>query len=151
VARRALLIGVGALVLAALPVLLSCRGRSAAPPRPTQSEFEHQRVTVESPDLGLDVVRVSGQHGSRGTDWVCELRCREPGGCHAELRITVHYRSSAEDRTISFVGVIEAADGEQAVFGGVQRPPEMVDDVARVEVRVQQRLDPERPTPVVLD
>lgn len=150
-ARRALLIGVGALVLATLPWLLSCRGRGAGPPRPTQSEFEHARVTVESPDLEVDVVRVRGQHGSRATDWVCELRCREPEGCHAELRITVHYRSGAEDRNISFVGVIEAVDGEQAVFGGVQRPPEIVDDVVRVEIGVQQRLDPERPTPVVLD
>lgn len=149
-ARRALLIG-GALLLAALVALLLWRGRSVAPSPQIPSGFEHERVAVQSPDLGLDVVRVRGEHGNRATDWICELRCREPDGCHAELRITVHYRSGADDRTISFVGVIAAAAGEQAVFGGVQRPPEMVDDVERVEVRVQQRLDPERPTPIVFD
>jgi hypothetical protein len=147
VARRALVIGsVFLLVALALVLWRALASRRHVPP-PTS--FHSEQVVIVSPELALEVVRVLGDTAPGHMRWRCVLRCREAEGCHAQLRVTVHYRSGTESSTITFADIVSVARGEEAVVGGLQRPPRPVDGVDRVEVVVEQRLGAEQPTPVI--
>ncbi len=81
------------LVVAVLVVVATrtCRSRPKPVVSPAAS-FSVAGVPVESPDLAVEVIEVRGDLHEGYMDWVCLVRCNDPGGCSADLRSTVHYR-----------------------------------------------------------
>jgi hypothetical protein len=146
VVRRALLVGV-VLVLGAVLALLMWRAQRGGGDTGTPANFSQDGVAVEARDLDVEVLQVAGEVVGQQTRWRCRLVCRESEGCHAQLRIQIHYRSGSEGHELSFVDTVSVASGEEMVVVGFQRPPRVVDEVERVDLFVEQRLEPDQPTP----
>jgi hypothetical protein len=116
-------------------------GRSTGPGH-VPSGFESTGVALDSPDLQLAVSDVQGVVQGDLMRWSCLLACREPDGCHADIVVKVFYRSSTGLGRFAFDGIIDVEEGGTATMGGVQRPPDAVESVARVEVAVRRRFEP---------
>jgi hypothetical protein len=145
VVRRALLVGV-VLVLGTVLALLMWRAqRDDGDPTPTS--FSQDGVAVHTRDLDVEVLQVAGEVVGRQTRWRCRLRCRQSEGCRARLRIQIHYRSGSASYELSFVDTVNAESGDEMTVIGFQRPSREVDVVERVELFVEQRLQPDQPTP----
>jgi len=125
------------LVVAVLVVLATrtCRSRPQSVVSPAAS-FSAAGVPVESPDLAVEVIEVRGDLHEGYMDWVCMVRCQEPGGCRADARATVHYRSGGAAERITLSGPIDVPVGARARLSSVQRPPHRVDSIDKVAVRV---------------
>jgi hypothetical protein len=93
------------------------------------------------------VASVRGELHEGYLDWACVIRCKEPSGCSAQLRLTVHYTSAGAAQQITFYGPIDVPMGARARVGGIQRPPHRVDRVDRVEVKVDRTITPGEPVP----
>ncbi len=136
--RTRLLSGLVAGLAAVLALSSGCRKDE---PRSGISEFSFDGVTTSSKELALDVAQVSGIPHDDYVEWSCLLSCREPAGCHADLRVTVFYRSGGEDQDIVLTGTVDVPVGARARLTRVQRPPVQVDGVDRVEVRLMAQRD----------
>jgi hypothetical protein len=145
--RRLLLasLAVGAVVALAAVTLVRCNGRP--PPAQLPESFSFDDVAAASPDLPLVIDSVRGTLRESYMDWACLLRCEQPEGCHADLRLTVHYESAGAGEQIIFHGTIDLVEGSRARFGGVQRPARPVDRITRVEVEVLRTFQPGDPVP----
>jgi len=131
------LLMIGALLAAVLLVLVGLRAcRSPQPLATPAASFSAADVPVESPDLPLEVVEVRGELHEGYMDWVCVVRCKDPGGCSADVRAIVHYRSGGSTQRMTLSGPIAVPVGARVRLGAVQRPPHRVDSVERVSVRV---------------
>ena len=132
-----LLAVIGALLAVGLLVVVGMRAcRSPQPPAAPAASFSAATVPAESPELGLEVVEVRGELHEGYMDWACLVRCKDPGGCRADVRATVHYRSGGSAQRITLSGPIDVPIGARARLGAVQRPPHRVDSVEKVAVRV---------------
>jgi len=125
--------------------LASCRGRS--PGSETAASFSVDDVSTESPGLAVEVVNVRGQLHDGYMDWACLIRCNDPSGCSADLRLTVHYTSAGSPATITFAGPIDVPMGARARLGGIQRPARAVDGVDRVVIDAKHGRAPGEPPP----
>jgi len=125
------------LVVAVLVVVATrtCRSRPQPIVSPAAS-FSAASVPVESPDLAVEVVEVRGDLHEGYMDWVCLVRCQDPGGCRADVRATVFYRSGGAGERITLSGPIDVPVGARARLSSVQRPPHRVDSIDKVAVRV---------------
>lgn len=144
--RRMLWIAVCVLIVGGVVAwwfLRSSSGRSRPP-----SGFDSAGIPVESPDLRIGVADVQGVVQGDLMRWSCELICREPDGCRADIVVKVFYRSPAEARKIAFDGKIDLAEGDTATLGGIQRPPDVIEAVERVEVTVRQIFAPGEETDI---
>ncbi len=131
--RTRLLTGLAA-SLAACVVLSSGCGKDDI--RSGVASFSFDTISTSSEKLAVEVEQVSGTPHDDYVDWACLLSCREPAGCHADLRVTVFYRSGGTDEQIVLTGTVDVPVGARARLTRVQRPPVPVDDVDRVEVKV---------------
>jgi len=132
-----LLLAIGGLLAVVLFAVVGLRAcRSPQPPAAPAASFSAANVPVESPDLALEVIEVRGELHEGYIDWVCLIRCKAPGGCSADLRATVFYRSAGSVERITLSGPVDVPIGARARLGAVQRPPRKVDSVERVSVRV---------------
>jgi hypothetical protein len=146
--RLKLLLPIGVLVASVVIAgvgLQACR--RPKPPASPAASFSAAGVPVESPELGLEVVEVRGELHEGYMDWICLVRCNDPGGCRADLRATVSYRSGGSGERITLSGPIDVPIGARARLGAVQRPPHRVDSVERVAVRVVRRFSAGDPVP----
>jgi len=125
--------------------------RRSAPDQAPPTGFDSAGVTVHSPQLRLEVTDVQGVVQGDLMRWSCDLLCREPDGCRADIVIKIFYRSGGNPRRFAFDGTIDASSGDSSSFGGVQRPPAAVDAVERVEISVRRFFTPEEPTPVAFE
>jgi len=133
---RVLLV-IGALFAVVLLMAVGLRAcRSPQPSAAPAASFSAAGVPVESPDLPLEVVEVRGELHEDYMDWACLVRCKDPGGCRADVRATVFYRSAGSTQRMTLSGPIDVPIGARARIGAVQRPPHRVDSVDRVSVRV---------------
>jgi hypothetical protein len=132
-----LLVVIGALLAIALLAVVGMRVcRSPQPLAAPAASFSAANVPVESPDLALEVIEVRGELHEGYIDWMCLIRCKAPGGCSADLRATVFYRSAGSVERITLSGPVDVPIGARARLGAVQRPPRRVDSVERASVRV---------------
>jgi hypothetical protein len=142
------LLMIGALLAAVLLVIVGLRAcRSPQPLATPAASFSAADVPVESPDLSLEVVEVRGELHEGYMDWVCVVRCKDPGGCSADVRATVHYRSGGSTQQMTLSGPIAVPIGARARLSAVQRPPHRVDSVERVSVRVVRTFSAGDPVP----
>ncbi|HOC44712.1 MAG TPA: hypothetical protein PKJ99_16985 [Thermoanaerobaculales bacterium] len=142
------LLAIAALLVVAVVAVLALRScRGPAPPATPAASFSASDVPVESPDLPLEVTTVRGELHDGYMDWACLVRCKDPGGCSADLRATVHYRSAGADEQMTLSGPIDVPIGARVRLGGVQRPPRRVDSVERVTIRVVRSFAPGDPVP----
>jgi hypothetical protein len=142
------LVVIAALLAVAAVAVVSLRGcpmRSGSDAAP--ASFSTDSVPVESPSLAVEVASVGGELHQGYLEWACLLRCKEPSGCSAQLRLTVHYTSAGAAQQITFYGPVDVPMGARARVGGVQRPPRRVDSVDRVEVKVERTITPGEPVP----
>jgi hypothetical protein len=109
----------------------------AAGPEPVPSGFDLSGVAVDSPDLRLEISDVRGIVQGDLMRWSCRLLCRESDGCHADVVAKVFYRSPAGTGRFAFGGIIDVEEDGAATLSGVQRPPDTVESVERVEVVVR--------------
>jgi hypothetical protein len=143
------LLAIAALLVVAVLVVVamrSCRSRSRPVALPASS-FSAASVPVESPNLGLEIIEVRGDLHEGYMDWVCMVRCKEPGGCSADVRATVYYRSGGAAERITLSGPIDVPVGARARLSSVQRSPHRVDGIDKVAVRVVRRSAPGDPVP----
>lgn len=145
------LVGVGALVLIVMGVWLVSRTTLIGGPPAPPADFADDTVDLQSPDLDLELVSVTGTVHPSYTEWVCQLVCRESSGCRGDVRAVIHYRSNGERRTLRLASQFRADEGEPLVFRRVQRPPVAVDRVERVVIEEVTPLRPAgpRPTPMM--
>lgn len=141
-ATAVLVVAGGAMAVVSLS---SCRGR--VPSAAAAASFSVDDVPTESPGLAIEVTNVRGQLHEGYMDWACLVRCTDPAGCSADLRLTVHYTSAGSSATITFAGPIDVPMGARARLGGVQRPPRAVDRVDRVAIEAKHRRAPGEPQP----
>lgn len=145
---RWLLVASAVIVVAALVVLFrGCRWQSARP----AVDFSAQAVLVESPDLDVALVSVSGTAKTGYTDWACLLECRERRGCGAAVRMKIEYLSDGQAEVLFLSGVLSGKKGEVMRLGRPQRPATAVDEVLKITIEVVSayRPDAPRPTPIV--
>ena len=138
---------VGVAILVALLVWRAGRDGRGADDDP--QTFGVGSVAVVSPELAVSDALVRGTVYPEYTDWSCVLECREPEGCHAEVQLTITYRSGGDELELKLGGRLDAAMGESMRLGRAQRPPTSVDEVERVELDVATTHRPggARPTP----
>ncbi len=138
-----LAVAVGVLVM--VLVLWKC---GAARPATEQAEsFSYDGVATSSPDLPLATDTIRGTLRDGYMDWACLVKCQQPAGCHADLRLTVHYDSGGSAEEVIFHGTIDVPVGARARFGGVQQPVQRVDRIDRVEIEVLRTFKPGDPVP----
>jgi hypothetical protein len=126
--------------------------RSDEPPPPSiPGDFAFDKVKLTSPDLQVALEAVRGTIRGSYTDWSCILICREPEGCHADVRLRVDYRSSGEDQSMTLAGRLDGEPDEAMRIGRVQRPPTPVDSVDRVSIEVVDTYHPGDPTPTPME
>lgn len=151
------LIGAAGLIVVVAAVLPWCGCRQEAPPPaapPAASGppagFVAESTRLVSPDLELELVSVRGIVHPGYTDWACLLECREPGGCRADVKLEIRYRSGDEPRTLKIAGRLEGEQGRTMRIGRVQRPPVVVDsiDLVTVAAAVPVVAGASRPTPM---
>lgn len=142
---RPVLVAVAGLAVVASLAGVGCRRSS--PRGGAAASFEASEVATDSPGIAVEVSSVRGVLHEGYMEWACALRCQEPEGCSAELRLTVHYTSDGSPESIIFSGPIDVPVGARARIGGVQRAPRRVDRVDRVEVAVERRITPGEPVP----
>jgi hypothetical protein len=117
-------------------------GRNQPPPLPERQQVNVpdaipvDEVTVESPDLDVELRAMRGIVKPGYTDWMCLLECREREGCRADVQITVEYRSLGKPRQLTLGGRLAGEGGEIMRLGRVQRPPVEVDGIDRVTINV---------------
>lgn len=142
-------LAVAAVVVAVAAGVLAWRAlrpaREAVP-----ADFKVTAPAVESKDMAVVVDEVEGLVRQGRTEWHCRLRCREAGGCHARLLVTVHYQSAGRERSVTFADAVNVERGAVAVLRRQQRPPEAVDSIQRVRVLVEQRLQEDGSGSIVL-
>jgi hypothetical protein len=146
-ARLLAVLAAAAAVAVAIAVIWILLFRDGEPAPVASFSFENVPVDAASLEVAMDQVR--GELRGGYMEWACLLRCLEPDGCHADIVLTVHYRSAGDARQIVFSGTVDLASGARARLGGVQRPPQPVGGVDRVEIAVDRSFrsgDPE-PTP----
>ena len=136
--RRLAGLAVAATLVVAAVVIWLLLFRSDGPPPVASFTADNVRVDSSSLEVAMDQVR--GKLRSGYMEWACLLRCLEPDGCRADVVLTVHYRSSGDARQIVFSGTLDLASGSRARLGGVQRSPQQVDSVERVDVTVDRLL-----------
>ena len=142
------LLAIAALLVVAVLVVLALRTcRRPEPAATPAASFSASDVPVESPDLPLEVTTVRGELHDGYMDWMCLVRCKDPGGCSADLRATVHYRSAGAGEQMTLSGPIDVPIGARGRLGGVQRPPRRVDSVERITIRVVRTFTPGGPVP----
>ena len=129
------------LVVGIAAVLVLPSGCGKDEPRSEVSAFNFNGIRTSSEELAVEVEQVSGAPRDDYLEWSCLLSCREADGCHADLRVTVFYRSGGEDQDIVLTGTVNVPVGARARLTRVQRPPVPVDGVDRVEVRVTAQRD----------
>jgi len=136
-------------------VILVLASRSCRPDHSslssTPADFDIDSVTVQSPDLAVELVSVRGAVHPGYIDWACLLTCSEPDGCHGEVELEVAFQSLGEDRTLRLAGRIDAADGEIMRIGRAQRPPVPVDGVNLVTLHLVSSYRPGAPTPTPME
>ena len=143
--RNRLLTG---LVLGLGAVVVLSSGCRKDEPRSKVADFSFDGVKTSSEELAVEVEQVTGVPHDDYVEWACLLSCREPAGCHADLGVTVFYRSGGDDERIVFTGTMDVPMGARARLTRVQRPPVPVDRVDWVEVRlVAQRDTADGPPP----
>jgi len=109
--------------------------------------FSFEGPTTSSRDLPLVTDTIRGTYRDGYMDWACLMKCRKPDGCHADLRLTIHYLSNGATEEIIFHGTMDVPVGARARFGGVQRPAKRVERIERVEVEVLRTFNPGDPVP----
>ena len=137
----------GLIAATAVAVLVLAAGCRRDRGGPAADNFSVDAVRTESPDLDVAADQVRGTLRDGYMEWACLLECREPEGCHADLRVTVHYHSSGSDRQIVFSGQVDVPVGAHARLGRVQRPAVQVDGLDRVVVDVVNWRNPGDPPP----
>jgi len=134
-----------AVVAAGVLALRACRiGQSAGE---QAASFSAENVPTSSPDLAVEAASVRGELHPGYMEWACLLRCKDPDGCSAEVRITVRFTSAGEPEKAIFTGTVDVPIGARARIGGIQRPPRRVDSVEHVDVRVERRITAGEPVP----
>jgi hypothetical protein len=135
-----------AIVVALLVWRVSRDGRGAGG---DERSFDVGSVPVASSELAVSDALVRGTVYPEYTDWSCIFECREPEGCHAEVLMTITYRSGSDELTVKLGGRVDAAMGEGIRLARAQRPPTSVDKIERVELEVAGTFRPggARPTP----
>ncbi len=139
-------LAVATVALLAVVTMWKCGGSQPATSEPVES-FSFDGVATSSPDLPLAADTVRGTFRDDYMDWACLVKCREAAGCHADLRLTVQYRSGPAAKEIIFHGTIDVPVGARARFGGVQQPALRVDGIERVQVEVLRTFKPGDPVP----
>lgn len=134
-----------AVVVAAVLALRACRER--APAGAQAASFSFEDVPTASPDLDVEVASIRGELHEGYMEWACLVRCKDPDGCGAELRLTVHYASAGKPQRVTFSGDMDVPLNARARMGGIQRPPVPVDGVERVDVVVKRRITAGEPVP----
>jgi hypothetical protein len=111
--------------------------------------FDVGTVPIASPELAVSDALIRGTVHPEYTAWSCVFECREPEGCHAEVLMTITYRSGGDELKVKLGGRLDAAAGEKMRLGRAQRPPTTVDEIERVELEVAGTFRPgnARPTP----
>jgi hypothetical protein len=145
--RGPLLVGLAVVVLVALVAALLYKCGAGTPTAESPASFSFENLSASSPGLPVAVDVVRGTLRDGYLDWACLLRCRRPEGCHADLRLTVRYRSGGDEAEIVFHGTMDVAEGSRARFGGVQRPARRVEGITGVEVEVLRTFEPGDPVP----
>jgi hypothetical protein len=118
------------------------RARNEPPPLPEPTQVHVpdaipvEDVTVESPDLDVELRAVRPTVNPGFTDWMCLLECREREGCRADVEVKIEYRSLGEPRQLTIGGRLGGEGGEIMRLGRVQRPPVEVDGIDRVTINV---------------
>lgn len=138
-------LAVAAVVLVVAVTLWKCGG-SRPTAEPAES-FSFDAVSTSSSDISVVTDTVRGTSRDGYMDWACLVKCREPEGCHADLRLTIRYDSGGADEEIIFHGTIDVPVGARARFGGVQRPALRVDRIDDVQVEVLRTFRPGDPVP----
>ena len=140
---RVLVVAVLLVVAAVAAVgLFVLRGRDQPPPLPEPTQVHVpdaipvEDVTLESPDLDLELRAMRGTVNPGFTDWMCLLECREREGCRADVEVKVEYRSLGEPRQLTIGGRLGGEGGDIMRLGRVQRPPVEVDSIDRVTITV---------------
>ena len=124
------------LIATAAALLVVCTGCGKDQVATGISDFSFDRVRTASDDLAVEVDQISGTAHEDFIEWACLISCDEPGGCHADLRITVDYQSAGVDREIVLTGTVDVPVGARARLSRIQRPPVPVDHVVRADVVV---------------
>lgn len=134
-----------AVAVAGVLSLRACRVQRAVSEQ--AASFSAENVPTSSPDIAVEASAVRGELHPGYMEWACLLRCKDPAGCSAELRLAVHFTSAGEPAKIVFTGTMDVPMGARARIGGLQRPPRPVDSVERVEVLLKRRITPGEPVP----
>jgi hypothetical protein len=145
VRRSALIATILVVTVVVAAALWQRRSKPAGPAEP--EAFSHTADAVDSPDLRLEVEEVTGRLHADAVAWSCRLICREPAGCRAELRVTVHYLSDGGPEQVLLFGEFDGPEGSSGSVAGVQRPPVEVAGVERVEIAVIRLIRDSDPSP----
>lgn len=138
-----------AMVVVSLLVWRGCRLEESRPPA-VAGDFAVDEITLTSPDIDLGLLAVRTTEHPGYIDWTVLVECRERGGCKADVRVRVLYRTAGEERTLRMGGRLDSARGGTARIGRVLRPPAPVERIDEVIVEVAAPFSPDapRPTPV---
>ena len=150
-ARNLRLFAIPAVLVVVVLIVLwrGCRWDGDRSPA-TPGDFAVDGITLTSPDLDLALLSVRTTASPGYTEWACLFECRERGGCRADVRMRILYRTGGRKNTLNLSGRLDAGRGETLRIGRVQRPPievERVDEVI-VEVVAPYSPDAPRPTPI---
>ena len=150
---RVLWLVFAAAVIVAVVLVLAFRGSGSAPVdfKSEPSDFEVDRVAVDSPDLAVDLIGVRGTVHPDYIDWACLLTCAESEGCHGDVQLEIAYRSLGVDQILLIAGRVDAHEGETMRIARAQRPPVPVDRVDRVTLQLASSYRPGAPTPTPME
>jgi hypothetical protein len=143
-------VAVAAVLVVAIIMQRGCRRAPAQGPVEVRA-FSFDNVSVESPELAVGPAVVHADSYRGYTDWACLLECREPEGCHAEVRLVLDYSGGGATGRLMVTATLDASQGETMRIGRTQRPPAAaVEKVDRAELEVVRRMGPDAPTPFVV-
>lgn len=154
---RGILLAVAVVVAALLVVGLWLRQDRAEPPSPaataegTPQGVRVDDITVVSQDLDVELVEIRGTVHSDYTDWSCVLECREAEGCHADVQLTIEYRSGGATQKILLGSRLDADRGASMRIGRAQRPAMAVDSIERATLAVLETYRSNSPRPTEIE
>lgn len=98
--------------------------------------FNHEDITVKSPDLEVGPATVRGSIFESYLSWVVIIGCAEPEGCAGEFNVTIDYDTGSESRKIIVDNRCEVPMGGELRFEGFQDPATPVAAIGRLTLDV---------------
>jgi hypothetical protein len=99
------------------------------------------------PGLHVEILDMRGNAHPQYTDWAFTVRCLEPKGCSAESLFRVFYLCGGEEQHLDFAATLMTPDNGETRVVRVQRPPQAVDGISRVEVKLLRAIVEGAPPP----